>query len=81
MTVAKKPSKSKPERRTVSVISVPEARPDDGLFNPFKEAKAAESAQEVSTQPIPNPTHPNPSQPIPTRPIPNCCDERFQPQT
>ena len=60
MTVAKKPSKSKPERRTVSVISVPEARPDDGLFNPFKEAKAAESAQEA-------PTHPNPSQPIPTR--------------
>jgi hypothetical protein len=50
MTVAKKPSKSKPERRVVSVISVPEARPDDGLFNPFKEAKAAESAQETSPQ-------------------------------
>jgi hypothetical protein len=45
--------KQKPERRNVSVISVPDARPDDGLFNPFKEAKAAESTQ-------PNPTHPNP---------------------
>jgi hypothetical protein len=69
MTVAKKPSKTKPERRTVSVISVPEARPDDGLFNPFKEAKAAESSQEVLTQPIP--THPNPSQPIPIHPNPS----------
>ena len=43
MTVAKKPPKSKPERRVVSVINVPDARPDDGLFNPFKEAKAAEA--------------------------------------
>jgi len=63
MTVAKKPSKPKPERRTVSVISVPEARPDDGLFNPFKEAKAAESAQ--TTRPQPSPTQPNPTQPSP----------------
>jgi hypothetical protein len=68
MTVAKKPSKTRPERRTVSVISVPEARPDDGLFNPFKEAKAAESAQEVPTQP--SPTQPNPAQPSPTYPNP-----------
>ena len=68
MTVPKKPSKTRPERRTVSVISVPEARPDDGLFNPFKEAKAAESAQEV--QPQPNPSHPNPTQPIPAHPSP-----------
>ena len=43
MTEAKKTPKKKPERRAVSVISVPDARPDDGLFNPFKEAKAAES--------------------------------------
>lgn len=43
MTEAKRPHKKKPERRAVSVISVPDARPDDGLFNPFKEAKAAES--------------------------------------
>ena len=42
MTGMKKPTRPKPERRTVSVISVPDARPDDGLFNPFKEAKAAE---------------------------------------
>ena len=75
MTVAKKPSKTKPERRTVSVISVPEARPDDGLFNPFKEAKAAESALEASTQPIP--THPNPPQRVATRL--HRRDERFQP--
>ena len=66
MTVAKKPTKPKPERRIVSVISVPEARPDDGLFNPFKEAKAAESAQVPPAQPIP--THPNLSQPSPTQP-------------
>lgn len=64
MTVTKKPPKSKHERRIVSVISVPEARPDDGLFNPFKEAKAAESARETLLQPIP--THPNPSHPIPS---------------
>jgi hypothetical protein len=75
MTVAKKPSKTKPERRTVSVISVPEARPDDGLFNPFKEAKAAESAQEAATQPIP--THPNPSQPIPIEPPPIAATRDF----
>ena len=66
MTVAKKPSKTKPERRVVSVISVPEARPDDGLFNPFKEAKAAESARET-------PTQPNPAQPSPSR----LCRSRF----
>ncbi|HEX8422570.1 MAG TPA: hypothetical protein VF634_04125, partial [Pyrinomonadaceae bacterium] len=72
MTVAKKPPKTRPERRTVSVISVPEARPDDGLFNPFKEAKAAESAQEAPTQP--SPTQPNLSQPIPTQPNPTQSD-------
>jgi hypothetical protein len=65
MTVAKKPSKTKPERRVVSVISVPEARPDDGLFNPFKEAKAAESARETPTQP--NPAQPSPTQPNPAQ--------------
>lgn len=78
MTVTKKSSKTRPERRTVSVISVPDARPDDGLFNPFKEAKAAESAQVASTEtPIDEartfevpPTQPNPAQPIPTHPIP-----------
>jgi hypothetical protein len=58
MTPSKKP---KPARREVSVINVPDARPDDGLFNPFKEAKAAENA--TATQPIP--TQPNPSQPNP----------------
>jgi DNA-binding HxlR family transcriptional regulator len=43
MTEGKKTLRPKPERRAVSVISVPDARPDDGLFNPFKEAKAAEA--------------------------------------
>jgi hypothetical protein len=75
MTVVKKPSKSKPERRTVSVISVPEARPDDGLFNPFKEAKAAESAQAPPTQP--NPTQPNLAQPTPSHPNPIAATRDF----
>jgi hypothetical protein len=61
MTPSKKP---KPERRSVSIISVPDARPDDGLFNPFKEAKAAEMARNA------DPTQPIPTQPIPTQPIP-----------
>jgi hypothetical protein len=57
--------KTKPQRRNVSVISVPDARPDDGLFNPFKEAKAAEI------------THPNPTQPIPTQPNPIAATRDF----
>ncbi len=57
--------KTKPQRRNVSVISVPDARPDDGLFNPFKEAKAAET------------THPNPTQPIPTQPNPIAATRDF----
>lgn len=67
MTPSKKP---KPERRSVSIISVPDARPDDGLFNPFKEAKAAETARNVDPS-QPNPTHPIPTQPNPTQPDPS----------
>jgi hypothetical protein len=64
MTPSKKP---KPERRSVSIISVPDARPDDGLFNPFKEAKAAEMARDASPA-RPNPSQPDPTQPSPTHP-------------
>ncbi|HLL15365.1 MAG TPA: hypothetical protein VK388_09895 [Pyrinomonadaceae bacterium] len=73
MTPSKKP---KPQRREVSVISVPDARPDDGLFNPFKEAKAAESAQ-TPEQPQPIPTHPNLSQPDATQPNPIAAAKDF----
>jgi hypothetical protein len=51
--VSKKP-RQKVERRTVGLINVPDARPDDGLFNPFKAAKEAEesaAARQENTPP------------------------------
>lgn len=65
--MTEKKQKPKVERRTVTkVINVQPPRPADDLFNPFKEAKAAEAAALAPLQvtlPQGTPPHPTPEKP------------------
>src|SRR5215213_11278725 len=66
--MTEKKQKRKVERRTVAkVINVQPPRPADDLFNPFAEAKAAETRALTSPQPTSpqvTPPHPTPANEI-----------------